>query len=106
MFRQKLRVGDEIEYEHDTLTTRTSNDGPITVDVTVMEISDSDTYDSTRPHVRTTRTGCIADGSFQMIRNNNSDAPRTGRWTSFSRVNLEYGKIDCVETEEEQANRH
>ena len=70
-----------------------------------MEIGDSYTNDSTRPHVCTTRTGCIADGRFRMIRSNNSDAPRTGRWTSFSRVNLDSGEIDHIETEEERANR-
>ena len=84
MFRQTLRVGDEIKYEHDTLITRASNDEPITVDGTVMEISDSYMNDSTRPHVRTSRAGCIVNGSFWMIRSDNSDAPRTGKWTSFS----------------------
>ena len=88
------------------MTTRASNDGPITtVDGTVTDISNFYAHDSTRPHVRTTRTGCIANGSFWMIRSDNSDAPRTGRWTSFSRVILGNRKIDHIETEEERTNR-
>ena len=102
MFRHTLRVGDEIEYEHDDLITRTSNDGPIIMDGRVMEISDSYMKDSTRPHVRTSRAGCIANGSFRVMRSKNTDAPTTGKWTSFSKVNLEYGEIDLLETEEER----
>ena len=77
----------------------------MTVDGTVTEMSDSYLNVSPRPQVRTSRAGGMAKGSFRRIRSENRDAPRTGRGTSLSRVTLEDGQMDPIDTEEDRDHR-
>ena len=105
MFRRTLRVGDEIEYRKTNCGIEATSGGPVTVDGTVMEIGESFFNTTTCPNVRTSATGCPTQHYFKLKKSNHRDAPRTGKWTSFKRVNLELGRADHVEQEEERKDR-
>ena len=99
MFERTLRAGDKIEYVYDHMVN-----GPQVIDATVLEICESGFTTCSRPRVITSRSGSglHPSGRFRILRSEHSDAPMTGKWTSFQRVNLEEGRIDREDTIEER----
>ena len=97
MFKRTLRAGDHIEYIHNHVVN-----GPEVVDGKVLQIRESAFTTSSRPQVVTSRSALHPGEKFRIIRSEHSDAPRTGKWTSFQRVNLEEGSVDREETLEER----